>query len=403
MNPGDWTSGNRLQLLENGEEYFPAVFAAIEAARKEVLIETFILFDDDVGRALHEVLRRAGERGLRVVITVDGYGSPDLPDAFVQSLTAAGVEFRYYDPRPRLLGLRTNALGRLHRKLVAIDAGIAFIGGLNFAEDHLRTGPDSKQDYGLRIDGPAAAHIRALIEATRRDLALPRQAPWRLGRRRQGPPQTQSQDGAVRLIWRDHEHHRDDIEVDYRLAIRHAQREICIANAYFLPGHRLLRELRRAAQRGLRVVLILQGMPDQVLLRWAASQLYGFLMANGVQIYEYCERAFHGKVAVVDEDWSTIGSSNLDPSSLALNLEANLVIVDRRFNALLRERLQGLIREECRKVLPAQLPRRTLLRQLASYLVFHFVRRYPAWARRLPTLRRRSVAAEMGAPGPDSP
>lgn len=403
MNLGDWSSGNRLQLLENGEEYFPAVFAAIAAAQQEVLIETFILFADAVGHALHAALLAAAQRGVRVMITVDGYGSPDLPQAFVATLTQAGVEFRYYDPRPRLLGLRTNAIGRLHRKLVAIDGRIGFIGGLNFAEDHLRAGPDSKQDYGLRIEGPAAAHIRLLIEATRRGLRLPRRLPWwpRRSAQRLLPPPAAS--AVVRLVWRDHEHHRDDIEIDYRFAIRRARREICIANAYFLPGYRLLRELRQAAQRGLRVVLILQGVPDQPLLRWAASHLYGFLIEQGVQIYEYCERAFHGKVAVVDEDWSTIGSSNLDPSSLALNLEANLVIVDRPFNALLRQRLQGLIREECRKVQPASLPRRTLLQQLASYLIFHFVRRYPAWAQSLPRLRRRSVTAVVDAERSDSP
>src|SRR5690606_30315624 len=128
--------------------------------------------------------------------------------------------------------------------------------------------------------------------------------------------------------WRDNERHRDDIEIHYRWAIRKARREIVIANAYFFPGYRLVRELRRAARRGVSVKLILQGRSDQPVASWAARSLYAHLMRAGVQIHEYCRRPLHGKVAVIDGHWSTVGSSNLEPSSLSLNLEANLVFHD---------------------------------------------------------------------------
>ena len=121
MNTDEWTYGNQARLLENGEQYFPAVFAAIRAARREVLLETFILFDDTVGRELRAALTAAAGRGASVDVTVDGYGSADLSDGFRAELTRAGVRLHVFDPRPRLFGLRTNALRRLHRKLVVID------------------------------------------------------------------------------------------------------------------------------------------------------------------------------------------------------------------------------------------------------------------------------------------
>src|SRR5690606_37234668 len=144
-------------------------------------------------------------------------------------------------------------------------------------------------------------------------------------------------EAAAIFVTRDNGRHRNDIEQHYLAAIRSARSEILIANAYFFPGYRLLRELRNAARRGVRVGLVLQGEPDMPMVRAASKLLYDYLLSAGVEIHEYCQRPLHGKVAIVDEDWSTVGSSNLDPLSLSLNLEANVVIRDRAFNACLGE------------------------------------------------------------------
>lgn len=128
-----WREGNKIQLLENGEQYYPAVFKAIGEAQERIILETFIWFEDDVGKQLHAALLAAAQRGVKAEVLLDGYGSPDLSDEFVNELTAAGVVFRYYDPRPRLFGMRTNVFRRMHRKIVVIDARIAFIGGRNIS------------------------------------------------------------------------------------------------------------------------------------------------------------------------------------------------------------------------------------------------------------------------------
>ena len=371
-----WSQGNRVELLENGETFFPAVLDAIGAAREEILIETFILFEDKVGTRLHAALVAAAQRGVRVELSVDGYGSPDLSPAFTSSLTDAGVCLRVFDPKPRLFGFRTNLFRRLHRKIVVVDRHCAFVGGINFSADHLADyGDGAKQDYAVRIDGPVVAEIRAFAIAALRAPAAPRD--W-----------TRSADKApaavgnaeVRFVTRDNGGHLDDIEDQYLAGIRAAKDEILIANAYFLPGYRLLHALHRAARRGVRVSLILQGAPDMPMVANAGRRLYPYLIGGGVHIYEYCERPLHGKLAVIDDHWSTVGSSNLDPLSLSLNLEANVLVRDRAFNAVVRERLQQLMDVHCHRVRRQDLPPRTPLRTLWSLLVFHTVRHLPAWA-----------------------
>ncbi|MDB5891532.1 MAG: phospholipase D/Transphosphatidylase [Polaromonas sp.] len=409
-----WTPGNRIILLENGEAFFPRVFECIAGARHEVVLETFILFEDKVGRALHAALLQAAGRGVRIDMTIDGYGSPDLSDQFLESLTLAGVRVHVFDPAPRLWGMRTNVFRRMHRKIVVIDGERAFVGGINYSADHLADyGPEGKQDYSVEIEGPIVATIhdfvhRALLAGQRnaRGIPLANTQPttaardngflpqrWRHARP-SGMPANAAADAAARsriqgdaqamFVTRDNRRHTNDIEKHYRIAIRAARHRVVIANAYFFPGYRLLREMRRAARRGVAVNLILQGEPDMPIVKTAASLLYRHLVDAGVHIHEYGDRPLHGKVALSDDEWATVGSSNLDPLSLSLNLEANIIIKDRAFNQHLFERLDHLMVNSCRKVQPADLEQPGFWRTLRSYMVFHLLRRYPSWAGWLP-------------------
>ncbi|MBC7940255.1 MAG: cardiolipin synthase ClsB, partial [Chitinophagaceae bacterium] len=159
--PSRWLSGNGVQLLENGEAYVPAVFDAIRNARHEVIVETFIVFEDKVGLELHAVLLQAAQRGVQVDVMVDGFGSADLTESYVQPLVAAGVRLRTFDPSVRVFGKRVNVLRRMHRKLVVVDGEQAFVGGINFSADHLADfGPEAKQDYAVQLQGPIVLEIR---------------------------------------------------------------------------------------------------------------------------------------------------------------------------------------------------------------------------------------------------
>jgi cardiolipin synthase len=377
-----WVPGNAIELLENGEQYYPAVFEAISQARVEVVIETFILFEDKVGLQLKDVLVAAARRGVSVDVMVDGFGSPDFSDEYLQDLADAGVRLRAFDQQKRLFGsIRTNMFRRMHRKIVVVDGQVAFVGGINFSADHLGDfGPEAKQDYSVRLRGPVVERIRAYVREQIRPALPPAPAP-------KLPAPAPAGDADVMFVWRDNRHHRDDIERQYRAAIRSARKEVTIANAYFFPGYRLLKTIRQAARRGVRVRLILQGQPDMAIVKTAAGLLYDHLQRAGVRIFEYCERPLHGKVAVVDDLWATVGSSNLDPLSLSMNLEANVVIRDRDFAAVLRARLDHLIEHNCREVCEQRLPTPRWWEIARSAVVVHVLRRFPAWAGLLPAHR----------------
>lgn len=392
--PVKWTEGNAFELLENGEEFFPAVYEAIRAAKRSVVLETFIIFDDEVGNDLKEALTAAARRGIQVDVTVDGYGTADLPETYISELVEAGVRFHIFDPQPRRLGFRTNLFRRLHRKIVLVDSEIAFVGGINFGADHLiATGPLAKQDYAVKIRGPVVGDIESdalkLLSASDLGRSFWRRLMWRRRTRWEHP-------GGIVAAWvtRDNVDNTDSIERHYRFVIRAARREITIANAYFFPGYSLLRDLRHAAKRGVKVKLILQGEPDMPWARVAATMLYDYLLSGGVEIYEYCERPFHGKVATVDGQWATVGSSNLDPLSLALNLEGNVMIRDTAFAACLQERLENLVESQCKPMHDGPRPRRRIQRMLVGVFVFHFLRRFPAWAGRLGTRKPQITSLE---------
>ena len=400
---GTWTYGNTVKLLENGEEYYPAVFEAISNAKTEVLLETFLVFEDEVGLALQQALIAAARNGARVIATVDGYGSPDLSREYLAPLVEAGVDFRFFDPAPRLMGMRTNMFKRLHRKIVVIDREVAFVGGINYSIDHLRKhGPESKQDYAVELRGPVVMHFHELCAALLAGRVFPRNRPW--WRSRVAPvsmERARNPEVPALAIWRDNDRHRDDIELYYRSAIRQARSDVLIANAYFFPGYRLVRELRRAARRGVNVRLVLQGgAADKALPTWAARSLYRYLARAGVKIYEYCERPLHGKVAVIDGVWATVGSSNLDPSSLSLNQEANVITWNAPFAALLREKLERLIANHCLSIEDKDYTEPVLWRRWAGFFVFHLMRRFPYWDRVLPQRPQPVLVADPQAAPP---
>lgn len=399
----DWSSGNELRLLENGEEFYPRVLEAIGAAREEILLETFIWFEDEVGHSLQQALIDAAGRGVRTRVLVDGYGSPDFSSEFLGKMTDAGVHVAAFDPQPTLFRVRMNILCRMHRKIVVVDGQVVFIGGINYSDDHLRSfGEESKQDYAMELRGPAVAEIREFCRHGDDGRAVPVWKRWRYWLRR-FPREMKNprKDAQVLFVRRDNDQHPTDIETMYRIGIRAAKESIIIANAYFFPGYRFTRDLRKAVKRGVDVKLIMQGNPDQPFKVGAASILFDDLLSHGVRVFLYTERPLHGKVAIIDRHWATVGSSNLDPTSLGLNLEANLFILDRQFNADLRQSLDKLLAKSCREMTVDGAPRRNVLRRLVLMLGYHLTRRMPAWGRYVPYHEQKVQV--LGAPksGPD--
>lgn len=332
-----FVQGNQLTLLRNGEEYFPALAAAIDAARREIFFETYIFADDETGSLFADALARAAARGVAVHVIVDGYGARAFAPRFRAMLEAAGAQVLVFRPKISMLTLRRNRLRRMHRKLVAVDAESAFIGGINIIDDFdaLGTSPP-RYDYAVRIEGPLVHDVWLAAASLWSRLA------WLHLRRRRPQPRAAAPVCAPRgtqsavLLVRDNFRHRRDIEEAYLELIGAAQGEVLIAIAYFLPGRRFRRALVGAAQRGVRVRLLVQGLSDHPVMHYASRAMFGAFLEAGIEIYEHIESELHAKVAVFDANTACVGSSNIDPFSLLLAREANVFVSDRLFAAALR-------------------------------------------------------------------
>ena len=346
-------AGNRITLLECGDQYFPALIRAIDHARQEIFLETYIFEEDATGRQVARALIDAARRGVSVQLLVDGFGSRALPQALREEMLDAGVRLMFFRPVASLRQVRRTRLRRLHRKLVVVDGRDGFCGGINIIDD--RNTPKQvppRFDYAVHVQGPLVAEMRS---AMRR---LWMRAAWSQLRRdwrprgvvRREPAAAGSQRAA--LLVRDNLRHRHDIEDAYLSAIASARSEVVIACAYFLPGVRFRRALIAASARGVRVVLLLQGKVEYVLLHYSSRALYRQLLEAGIEIHEYRQSFLHAKVAVVDRSWATVGSSNIDPISFLLALEANVVVEDSAFAQELRESLEAAMRNGARRVHP---------------------------------------------------
>ncbi len=368
--------GNRITLLSNGDQYFPALISALEAARETVWFETYIFADDATGRLVAGALIRAAQRGVTVRALVDGWGAKFyLTVALEREMRDGGVNFQKYRPEVAPWQFRSHRLRRLHRKLCVVDGTIAFIGGINVIDDEntpRQTPP--RVDFAVAVEGPLLPEIEQtmqrvwgivqLVRTGTSDLSLfpeLRHAP-RVG--------TQT----ARFVIRDNLRHRRDIERAYLAAIRTAKREIIIANSYFFPGIRIRRALVAAAVRGVAVTLLLPGRVEYLLLHLATRAMYGQLLQAGIVIEEYHRSMLHAKVAVVDDFWATVGSSNIDPYSLLMAREANIIVRDRGFNAQLKGQLRELIASGARRVAPDDWQHRSRPYKAAIWIAYGIVR-----------------------------
>jgi len=355
-----FTGGNEVLLLRGGDALFAAMVDAMNRARHEIWLATYIFHDDDAARRVADALAAAAQRGVRVRVVVDGFGSKATLLRLVDWLEARGVGLAIFRPVGRWWSwLQPGQLRRLHHKLCVVDGEIGFVGGVNIIDDRndLRHGlcDAPRLDFAVALRGPAVVPIeqtaramwtRAVFGHDWREevLALARSAEplaraRRLLHRLRILPRGAALHEATEdftpvraaFVVRDNLRQRRAIERSYVEAIREARERVDLMSPYFYPGHRFRMALRRAAERGVRVRLLLQGKLDYRIAGIAASVLYDELLAHGVHIYEYMPAFLHAKVAVVDDEWATVGSSNIDPLSLLLNLEANVVVRDGEF------------------------------------------------------------------------
>lgn len=369
--------GNKINLLRNGTEYFPALEAAIESAKHSIYLQSYIYEVDATGTRIGNALKRAAERGVTVNLLLDGFGCKDFPDDYLQELKQAGVQVIFFRPKVSPWSLKKNRLRRLHRKVVVVDESIAFVGGINIIDDtnvpH-QTAP--RIDYAVRLEGPILIAIVASVYKLWRRLNWinTRQVHWNAYRIDMKKPQHFSDSGMkAAFVMRDNILHRRDIENAYLTAIAHAKSEIIIASAYFLPSRKFRKALIAAARRGVTVKLLLQGRKEYFLM-FATHAFYGNFLNNGIEIHEYRKSFMHSKVAVIDGHWATVGSSNIDPFSLLLAYEANVVVEDAAFAQELRAGILSSMHDGAYRVTSNGWKHESKVKYFASWVAYGLVK-----------------------------
>ncbi len=390
--------GHRIRLLEGGKEYFAALMVAIDNARSQVHLETYIFDFHGAGSDVAHALMRAAQRGVRVWVVVDGVGSGALSQEWREKFAQAGVDWRVYSPLGSLGLLIPSRWRRLHRKLCVVDGQLAFCGGINILDDlydpYHGTLEQPRLDFAVSATGAlvqqvqettaqlwwriqAVRHVRQrhFPEAFSSFKAAGLHLPWT------DPPESEASPYRVAragLLLRDNWRHRGHIEKAYCKAIGLARHEIVIANAYFVPGRKVRRALIHAAGRGVRVRLLLQGRYESFMKFHVFRPVYSALLAAGVEIHEYTASFLHAKVAVIDahhdRPWATVGSSNLDPLSLLMAREANVVVADGPFAQQLHDRLVRAMAEESAPISAAVFARRPRIQRALDWGAYGLMR-----------------------------
>ena len=393
--------GHQLVLLQGGQAFFPSLVQAIDGSVHEVRMETYIFNVEASGLQVALALERAARRGVAVYLAMDGVGTPSLPSQWSARFDAAGVQWAIFSPLGNLGMLIPSRWRRLHRKLCVVDGRVAFCGGINVLDDFFDPNYGALEtprlDFAVRVTGPLVQTMheamalfwwRLQVASTARHSEF--SASWRAlqealalalqerlntdGDGADSPAIAQSHSTSAELVLRDNLRNRTRIERAYRKAIGTAREEILIANAYFLPGRKLRKGLILAAERGVRVRLLLHGRYEYFMQYYATRPVYGALLAAGVEIYEYSAGFLHAKVAVIDGQWATVGSSNLDPLSLLLAREANVVVDDAAFAQVLHARLEDAVLHGSVQIDPAAYANRPLRQRLLDALAFGLMR-----------------------------
>jgi cardiolipin synthase len=337
-------AGNRVQLLQNGPATYAAMFAAIDAARDHINMETYILEADDVGKRFAAALIAKQRAGVQVNLIRDSVGTIKTPKEFFTKLSDAGVnvlEFNPINPLTAKAGWDVNQ--RDHRKLLVTDGRTAIMGGINISSVYsggslfnssAKGDPASKlpwRDTDLQIDGPVVAELQKLFIAT-----WEKQKGAPLAQRQYFPPQAKQGDEVVHAIGGSPDEPYSLIYATLISAIDSAEKEVLLTNAYFVPDPQLVGSLKAAVARGVDVKIVLPSATDSGLVFNAGRSHYAELLRAGIKIYERQNVLLHAKTALIDGVWSTVGSTNLDWRSFLHNQEVNAVVLGHDFGSRMR-------------------------------------------------------------------
>jgi len=367
----DYKGGHSIQLLRSGENFFAACEKAIDESKQFIHFQTYIVDDDETGRRIVNALIRAAKRGVRVYFLLDAYGGNSFSKELINKVEEAGILFRMFSPV--LISKDFQLSLRLHHKVLLIDGFTAIIGGMNVADRyHGKTGLKEWLDFAILIKGPECAHVLFILKKLWNKAFISRKE---RSRETMHHPVRYADNVKLKVIQNNWYRNKIEILKSYRSALKHAQNRMTIFASYFLPGRNERRLLRNASRRGVDIKIVLSAESDAPVFKRATNFLYDFILRNNITIYEYLPSNLHAKVAIVDGNWSTIGSYNLNHLSDYGSIEMNVDILDTQFAEMFEEILLEIIKNDCRQVtFEDYTHRKTWLFQITDWFSYQMIR-----------------------------
>ncbi|MDE3253993.1 MAG: phospholipase [Bacteroidota bacterium] len=367
-----YSKHNRVRFLETGTDFFDSLKGLIANAQKAIHIQTYIFEEDSSGQAIASALQDAARRKVSVYLLVDGYASQSLSRSFVASLTQTGIHFRFFEP---VFRSRYFYFGRrMHHKIAVADGIYAIVGGRNIADRYNDLpGIPAWLDFAVLVEGDIARSLCQLCERTWKKMiqkALPTQCkpamPVQI-------PFAEQMD--IRVRRNDWVRGKNEITATYLQLLRTAGSDVTIICSYFLPGKRIRKAISDATRRGVAIRVIAAGRSDILLAKEAERWLYDWLLRKKVILYEYQDTILHGKLAVCDRSWVTLGSYNLNNISAYASIELNLDIRNRDFAAGIHQKLDRMIANHCLRITPEHLKKtNNPIKQFWRWFSYQFIR-----------------------------
>jgi cardiolipin synthase A/B len=370
--PVRYTTRNGVQLLHGGAGFFTTLKQLIGEARLSIHLQTYIFNNDQTGTAIAEALKEAARRGVNVYVLADGYASRGLPQAFIESLEEVGVNFRSFHP---LFKSHKFYFGRrLHHKVMVFDHHTALVSGTNIADryDDL-PGQPAWLDMALRVEGEAVVELYNICcKLWNKDVSRQNRLPLRKEAVAEELPDSYC---TVRVLQNDWVRRKLEIWRAYSREFRTASKSITVMCSYFLPGKTLRHRLAQASRRGVKVRVVLAGVSDVAISKLAERYLYRWMLRHKIEIYEYQPTVLHAKVAVVDGDWLTVGSFNINDISTFASVELNLEVRNDTLARQAQKEIDRVISQYCVRIDTSTFPIRLFsFRQFKQWLAYFSIR-----------------------------
>lgn len=356
-------------LIKSGQEYFVTLEKLIDEAKVEIQFQTYIFDYDDTGKRITEALIRAAQRGVKVFLMVDSFGSMSLGNEFIQLMKDRNIFFRKFSPFFSKEGFHIGR--RLHHKVVVSDEQKALVGGINIADKYHGTEKETAWfDFAVLVEGKICRHLAMICQRIEQKKFTIRKK----DKQELAKVHPFSSNQLIRIRQNDWARSKKQIRTGYKTAIRNAEHSITIVAAYFLPGVTLRKTLRKASKRGVKIKLLLSENSDVPFIKSAHRFLYGWLLHLNVQVFEYRPSVMHGKAMLVDDEWATIGSYNLNHLSAYSSVELNIDVYCPEFGLQFRKHLEDVFANDCKEVTYQTVSRKNVFLKMKDWFSYQMIR-----------------------------